>query len=261
MWSSRIFVVVLSIAGFLSTLQGTYRITFTQRPLLGHRCALNNMTDMPVLGNLTNNAYAQCVWRCLSNKNCVGISHNIVYNYCELSAQLCEYLEPNEEFIVNFYGVHFYDEDHKYCLQWKSLDQYDPRKAVAFPLSPSSPQSIIAVARILHATGLYPGKYKRYQKFDIRAVLESGKHAVAKVGEVLLLGPGCRSIWVAYLALSALPVGAVVGGHIGEELLYVARTIRGNDYGIGYFRKSTQRGYFRMKSNVKTKTIELLVLL
>ena len=251
-------LILLRITCILSSRHGTCRKTITQPPLLGYRCAFNNTST---LTNLTDTAYAQCVWRCLSTKDCVAISHNNIYNYCELNTLLCEFLEPNEEFVVNFYGVHFYGKDHRYCLQWVSLDYYDPQKAVAFPIPPDSPENIITVARLSHDAGVYPGKYRLYPKIDIRALLETDQHVVMHVGEVLQLGSGCQFAWVAYEPPNAIPLGAIIGGHIGGEILYVARTVRRGSYGIGYFRQSTQFGHFRMKTSVKTKTMELLVLL
>ena len=204
------------------------------------------------MGLLFNIAHAQCVWRCLSSKTCVVISHNLLYNYCELSVELCDHLEPNEEFTITIYGA-----EVRTCMQqWVSVSEYDPQRAVAFKKSKSS-GDLIAVGRVLHNTSIYPAKHKRFLSFDFRANVNT-RMLKTDDGEVLLLGSNCLTAWVRYSVPNAFPVGAVVGGQIGEELLYVARA-RKLEYSIGYFKKETQLGYFTSGGAFTTDTMEILV--
>ena len=246
-WAGILFVSL----GLFTTQSATCRTSFTQQPLLGYRCVLSNSS----LISRTNAAHAQCVWRCLSNKNCVVINHNFLYNYCEIGAELCDHLEPNEEFIINVYGA-----EVRICLQqWVPVSEYDPQRAISFPKSESS-RNLIAVGRVLHKTDIYPTKHRRFLSFNFRAVVDNRIFDPAD-GEVLLLGSDCLNSWVMYSVSQALPVGAVVGGHIEEELLYVARVKKRGEYSIGYLRKERQMGYFAKGGVLKTDTMEILVVL
>ena len=241
---------LLILIGFFTTQCATCRTSFTQQPLLGYRCVLNGSSS---LINWTNTAHAQCVWRCLSSKTCVVISHNFLYNYCELSLDFCDHLEPNDEFIVNIYEA----VGATCLLEWVSVSEYDPQRAVAFPKSEGS-GDMIAVGRSLHSTGIYPAKHRRFLNFNFRTVVDN-RFFDSDDGEVLLLDSDCSTSWVAYSAPNAFPVGAVAGGHIGKETLYVARMKKNGQYSLGYFRKETQLGYFISKRIVTTDTMEILV--
>ena len=242
--------ILLIHLGHFTTPVAACRESFTQQPLLGHRCVLNHSSS---LTNWTNTAHAQCVWRCLFNKDCVVISHNILYNYCELSVKLCDHLEPNKEFSVNIY-----EATSRTCLQeWVSVDEYDPQRAVTFLQSERSGK-LLAVRRILHHSGIYPAKHRRYERFDFRGVVNN-RMIDSKDGKILLLGPNYLTAWVPYSVPNVLPLSAVVGGYIGDDVLNVARANIWEQYVIRYFRKETQLGYFPRRVVIKTETMEVLV--
>ena len=120
---------------------------------------------------------------------------------------------------------------------------------------------MFAVGRVWHNTGIYPAKHRRFSPFNFRAVVNNDRIFNPADGEVVLLGLDCLTAWAKYSVPNALPVGAVVGGHIGEEILYVARAQRRVAYNIGYFRKERQLGYFASDGVLKTDTMEILIAL
>ena len=246
--------IIYVIVGHFVVLCETCRTAYTQRPLLGYRCVLNNAS---IITNLTSIEHAQCRWTCLSRSNCKVISYNKVCNYCELGTELCHYLEPNEEFIVNLYG-----KERRHCLEWVSLAEYDPQRAVAFPNGLLS-EDIVAVARVSHTTVIYRGRYQRYQRYKIHVVYEDDYMDVKYDGEVLLLRPGCLTAWVPHSVANTIPAGAVSGGYIGEETLYVGRVMmHDGKYTIGYFRKDAGLAYYKKRTTmVQDNTTEILVLL
>ena len=242
------------IVGHFNIISETCRTTHTQPPLLGYHCVLNNTS---VATNLTSISHVQCRLACLSRNNCIVISYNHVYNYCELGSDMCSYLEQNEEFIVNLYG-----KDRRNCLEWVPLTEYDPQRAVAF-LNGLLSKNIVAVARVPFNTGVYPGKYQLFRNYAIHVAFDNDERIVRYDGEVLLVNPGCYSAWLAYSVPNTIPSGAVSGCHNGKENLYVARAmISDNRYVIGYFRKDSGLVYYKYPNTVvKNDTAEILVLL
>ena len=247
--------IIFLIVGHFNMLCETCRTTYTQQPLVGYRCVLNNSS---IVTNLASIGHAQCHLTCLSRNSCIVISYNHIYNYCDLADEICNYLEPNEEFTVNLYG-----KDRRNCHQWVPLTEYDPQRAVAFLNGPSY-KNIVAVARVSHNTGIYPGKYQRYKYYKLHVVLNNGNMIIKYDGEVLLADPDCYTAWLAYSIPNTMPAGAVGGGQIGDETLYVGRAMRQDGkYAIGYFRKNAGLYYYFDKPTevVKNDTMEILVLL
>ena len=247
--------IMFFIVGHFNILCETCRTTYIQQSLVGYRCVLNNAS---VVTNLISIEHAQCHLSCMSRSNCIVINYNHVYNHCELGAKMCNYLEPNEEFIVNLYG-----KDRRNCLEWVPLVEYDPQRAVAFLNGPLS-NNIVAVARVSHSTGIYPGKYQRYRKYKIHVVFDNGNMIIRYDGEVLLVDPGCYTAWLVYSVPNTIPAGAVGGGQIGNETLYVGRGMRQDGrYAIGYFRKNAGFYYYFDKpiEVVNNDAMEILVLL
>ena len=229
------------------------RTAFTRQPLLGHQCVLDNTTSLTIW---LNTFRPQCVWRCLSTESCLVVSHNHRLNYCELSTQLCDRIEPNPDFSVNIYGM-----DRRLCISWVPDSEHDPERAVEFIRIPGI-KTKIAVSRIQNKKGSYPGKQRRFGKFDTDAAVNASTYVRQENAEVLLVDSACRWLWLAYKAPNALPVGAVEGGYAEKEPLYIARQMHNNLYTIGYYKSSAQLGYFVNFDQVKLeKDMKILVII
>ena len=232
----------------------TSRTNFTRQPFLGYRCQLN---DTSYQMTLLNTSRDRCVWRCLSNDSCIVLSYNHMFNYCELSVQLCDSVMQDTHFSINVYGI-----DRKRCLHWVPESGYDPQKAVVFPVAAHLTYNI-AVARKRVNSGLYPGKQNRGSTLDIIIVMYEDIIVSDKRGEILLVDSACLWEWIPYTSPNILPVGAVEGGYDPkQEPLYVARARFENFYSTGYYKASNMLGYFMIWGEVRTAyTMDILVIL
>ena len=194
----------------------TLRRAFTRQPLLGYRCVTDNAPNLTTLLDIDR---AQCVWRCLSSYDCVGVSHNHRLNYCELSRRPCDRVMSDEDFSVNVYGI-----DRKLCLQWVPESEFDGQKAVMMKKDPPLEKKI-AVARMNQNSGLYPGRQNRFNLMKIKIAVDENTFVLGVRGEVLLMDESCVWAWIPYASSDNLPVGAVVGGYDVEGLLYIARNL------------------------------------
>ena len=221
----------------------TLRRTFTRQPLLGYRCVTDNAPNSTTLLDIDR---AQCVWRCLSSDDCVGVSHNHRRNYCELSRRPCDRVVSGEDLSVNVYGI-----DRNLCLQWVPESEFDGQKAVMMKKNPPLGKKI-AVARMSKTTGLYPGRHNRFGLLKIQIAVDENTAVSGGRGEVLLVEESCVLVWIPYASPGNLPVGAVVGGYDVEELLYVARVFVDGAYSTGYYKSSKSLGYFVFGGGVRT---------
>ena len=228
--------------------------------LMGYRCVMDNLSD---LLTFANTARPQCVWRCLSLKTCMVVSHKGVDDICELAMQRCDRLEAHADFSINVYGIHRGE-----CVYWISVTSYDQQKAVIFPQGGNG-TSKIAVSRIVRNTRVYPGKVIDIEPPRIRflsvVAVSANEYALSRTGQVLHLSPTCQPAWMPYSTTNNLEIneaGSVVGGHIANNGdVYVARARFGYIYRIGYYRP-TGLGYFviRGKVNATAHYLEMLVL-
>ena len=236
------------------TLSTACETTYTRQPMLGQRCHLDNPENLTTLQNIDRE---QCVCKCLFSESCTVLSHNHQLNYCELSPQFCDNVVPDANFTINVYGI-----ERSLCLRWVSRDQYDLQTAVTFLKNPAL-TSILSVGRKQDSTGLYPGKYQK-NSLIIEYVANASTFFMTNTNcEVLLVDPGCMWAWIMYTAGNELPVGAIAGGYYGEDILYVARCkLQGTDYALGYYRPSSQLGYFAHWRAAHTKrNLEMLVIM
>ena len=254
------FVLLLIL--FFGTRSGvTFRTSYTKSPLLGYRCVMDDPSN---LMTFTNTARPQCVWRCLSLRDCMVVSHNGVDDTCELAMQRCDRLQTHLDFSVNVYGI-----DRKKCTNWVSAAFPDERKAVVFPQGTNG-ASKIAVSRIVLDTGVYPGKLMPktpfHNKFLSVVAVSATEMTSSRNGQVFLLSPSCQPAWIPYSLANSSEISGpelVVGGRIGnKEDVYVARARFGYISSIGYYRPRTGLGYFVVggKANASVDYLEMLVL-
>ena len=250
--------LVLLLVAFSGISPGvTLRTAYTKKPLLGYRCV---MDDPYNLMTFTHTARPQCVWRCLSLCACMVVSHNGLDDTCELAMQRCDRLQGYRNFSVNIYGI-----DRSKCTHWVSKTLYDAQKAISFQQKASAAYKI-AVARLVLNTGVYPGKNIRFLNHGIYVAVSATEiRASLSSGQVLHLSPTCQPAWIPYPSSYSNPlsrIGAVVGGRIGNEDVYVARAHFGPIYNIGYYRLTSQLGYFFMngKANATADDLEILML-
>ena len=254
------FVLLLIL--FFGTRSGvTLRTAYTKSPLLGYRCVMDDPSN---LMTFTNTARPQCVWRCLSLRDCMVVSHNCVDDTCELAMQRCDRLETHPDFSVNVYGI-----DRKKCTNWVSAAFPDEQKAVVFPQGTNG-ASEIAVSRLVLNNGMYPGKLipttPFRNKFLTVVAVSATEMTSSRNGQVLLLSPTCQPAWIPYSLANSGEISGpelVVGGRIGNnEDVYVARSRFDYIYSIGYYRPTTGLGYFVVagKANATANYLEILVL-
>ena len=249
----HVLLLVIVAMRYFVTYTETLRTTYTRQPMLGQRCHLDSPENLTTLLNI---ARAQCVWNCLSRDNCHVVSHEHHLNLCELSPQFCDKVLPHENFTINAYGI-----ERSQCLKWVAPAQYDSQTAVEF-LRQIGSTKVLAVGRIQDNTGLYPGKYLN-TSLTVAYAANASTFVISGNGcEALLVDPGCMWTWIMYTAGNELPVGAVAGGHYRNDVLYVARCTFGIKYAIGYYRPSSQIGYFAHYAAVRNNSdFEILVIM
>ena len=242
------------VTWYCNTLSESCKTTYTRPPMQGQRCHVDNPENLTTLWDINR---LECVASCQSTESCVVLSHNYRLNYCELSPQYCDKVEPNPDFTLNVYGI-----ERSRCVNWAPPAQYDSQTAVEFLRTPGH-WVYLTVGRAKDSTGLFPGKY---QNNTWKVVYAANASAFVKGSncEVLLVDPDCMWAWIAYTPGTVLPVGAIEAGYYGNDLLYVARSMffDGSQYGIGYYWPSLQVGYFAHYADVFNKTdLEILVIM
>ena len=247
--------LVMLLIWTCASLSVTFRTNFTRQPLLGYQCVPGDPASQITW---LDTSRTQCVWRCLSNDDCVVVSHNHRLKRCVLSTQICASVVSHTEFSVNLYGM-----DRKFCSSWVSKSGYIKEKAVEFAKKLDGTSSPIAVARKEVSSGLFPGKCKLSTLFTIIIAVDENTYVSDDRGEILLVDSACFWTWIPYTSPDVLPIGAVAGGQgVSKEPLYVARALFGNTYSIGYYKSSKLHGCFMIRNNVTTTTaMEILVIL
>ena len=244
-------LLVLVVMWYCFTQTETLRTTYTKQPMLGQRC---HLYEPKYLTTLLNTGRAQCVWRCLSSDNCLVVSHNHHNNYCELSPMTCDKVLPNANFTINVYGI-----ERSQCLRWVPSYQYDSKTAVEF-LRQRNNIIVLSVGRVKDSTGLYPGKYQK-TRWTVDYITKASTFVTTYSNcEVLLVDPGCMWAWIKYTGGNELPVGAFSAGYYGKDTLYVARSMFGIKWAIGYYKPSSQQGYFAHYGRLKIRRLRLQIL-
>ena len=261
MWNRTSCFVLLLMASFGTSPGVTLRTVYTKLPLMGYRCVMDDPSE---LLTFANTARPQCVWRCLSLRNCMVVSHNGADDTCELAIQRCDRIEAHPDFSINVYG-----KARSNCVHWISVTSYDQQKAVIFPQG-GNDTSKIAVSRIVQNTGVYPGKVIDIEPPRIRflsvVAVSANEYALSRTGQVLHLSPTCQPAWMPFSTTNNHEIseaGSVVGGRIANnEDVYVARARFGYIYSIGYYRPTTGLGYFVIggKVNATSDYLEILAL-
>ena len=249
---ANILFIMASI-WYCSNTSTTCRTSFTTRPMLGHRCVINDPSNQSIL---LNTARTQCLWKCLSSDDCVVVSYNHLLNICELSRQLCDTIASAADFSMNVYGMR-----RQFCSQWVPASEFDEQGAIVFPQRLEDSDDI-AVARKKVESALFPGKYQLFGDFKINVAVDENTVVKGQDGEVLLVDPACLFAWVPYQSPNVLPLGAFVGGYdSSKEDLYVARSFTKDTYSIGYYKPSTSFAYFVKGGQARTsETMDILVI-
>ena len=257
MWNRTSCLVLLLMASLSIRPGGTCKTAHTKSPLLGYRCVMDDPSN---LMTFTDTARPQCVWRCLSLRDCLVVSHNGVDDTCELAMQRCDRLAAHPDFSVNVYGI-----ERGKCAHWISTNLFDEQKAVVFPQGANAANKI-AVARLVMNNMVYPGKFTRFGGYRIYVALSATNFEISQSGQVLHLSSTCQPAWISYSPTNNSPVsmaGVVVGGRIDQEPVYVARARFSGIYAIGYYRHTTKQGYFLVQGEAmatSANNMELLVL-
>ena len=109
----------------------------------------------------------------------------------------------------------------------------------------------MAVARMPVNSDIIPGKLTKdtllvWAGYSGGVVYQSGS---SPSSEVLVVDPSCSTVWVDYDASTGapLPARAIVGGHQGSTLLYVARlwvsVPEATDYSFGFYDPDADLAY------------------
>ena len=227
-------VTVLSLVGQVNSTKISKPFChqrYIRQPRKGQRC----VTDTEVYSNKTVLQH-HCTWLCISDPNCLVINFKMKDNHCLFSQRPCLYVESNVDFVTTFMSM------RKPCLKWGTSSDKDIYNAVlTTQIDGTSP---VIAARCSRDNNKVPGKmvvdngryYYPWQGQEFDVVDASGC-------EILLLSPECNASWIPHdsIANDALPVGAVIGGHLNGVLLYVARKYAVHQtghparYSVGYY--------------------------
>ena len=155
--------------------------------------------------DLHQHCWPQCVWRCLSLRDCMVVSHNGVDDTCELAMQRCDRLETHPDFSINVYG-----KARSKCAHWVSNTLYDEQKAVVF-LQGSDDAFKIAGGRLALNNDVYPGKHVRFRDEGIYVAVSTTQVTSSLSGQVLHLSPTCQPAWIPYFPPNSSPVSRALG--------------------------------------------------
>ena len=204
----------------------------TQPPRVSHRC----VTDTEMYANKTVKQ-RHCMLLCMRDPSCQVINFNVMRNYCLLGHRSCLFLERDENYVTIPMKITMP------CLKWIPTAGNDIYKVIS-----SQPSAITNVIRVTKEENEIPGKWG--VGWDIVHYAYKGEEKIdwKEAAEFLTLSPVCTISWVPYDSASGqqLPVGAVIGGHLNNGTLYIARTGSGQSpsHSTGYYDKSNGFGHF-----------------
>ena len=220
----------------------------------GHRC----VTDEDASDRVSVDRH-ECSMMCMHRAKCRNLNYNFVDKKCVLNEGSCLKLIPDE----HFEAVFFEDAWKKICLRW--VPSTGSVTTAMVPMSPCHSLSIYYtcyVARLVTSTHILPGKYEDAGDL-VYSVLHGNRHSSGNK-QVLEVTPGCQVAWVPYVAGSAVPHGAVVGGYladgVGSTLYVIGGVVRQGYTLIGYYDAALGNGWVDYSGPEMPTQMKMLVL-
>ena len=185
------------------------QLRHTQPPLIGQRC----VTDDQMYINSKCKRH-HCTLQCMRNPNCQVINFNKTGSYCLLSQRSCVFLVNDTDFFTTLMT------SREPCLKWESILDNSINDAV-----PITDSSTVVVVRDNKDGNKIPGKWLIGRIFINYSWNGQEASPLRDQAELLIVSPECTISWVSYDSTwgNPLPAWAVIGGHLNDIPLYVAR--------------------------------------
>ena len=234
-----VYIIALSVnASEVSKL--ICRQQHTQPSEVGQRC----ITDNEVYINKTTLQH-HCTLLCMRNPNCQVINFNIVGNYCLLAHRPCVSMEQNINFVTRYMFT------NTPCLKWVANHDNGVHSVISFPAA-DDPSDLLIVVRGRIGQNKIPGKRSSRTGEMHCSWNDKETKFTANQAEFLTASTECNISWVPHDSTSGkpLPVRAVIGGHMNDTPLYVARksaqhiTGHRTAYSCGYYDNTNGLGHF-----------------
>ena len=172
------------------------------------------------------------------------ISYNVNISLCRLSQEKCMYFQWDLEYIAVIMTM------ADPCLRWVSstMSIWTMNRAMRSPVNDGSGVDVF-VARGIYNGDMIPGKYDDFHKKAY--YLTSGVEVMFYDAEFLIVRDGCTVALITYdsITLDPFPMGAIAGGWLQGNLLYVARryqqyqNTRAHGLSSGYYDKAVGLGH------------------
>ena len=228
----------------------------THSPQVGQRC----ITDTEVYVNRTGHQH-HCMLLCMRDLSCQAINFNILGGYCLLSQRPCISLEQNAEFVTRFLAM------KPPCLKWVEHYASGVHRFISFPKANDSSQLLIIVRGRLGNNEI-PGKMSSKRRVMYCSWEGEDIELNETQTEFLTVSSDCNISWISHDSTSGnpLPYRAVIGGHLNDIPLYVARKSAQHypghptKYSAGYYDNVNGIGHFPYKGmDVVYNQVEVLV--
>ena len=214
-----------------------------QSPQVGQRC----ITDTEVYINRTGQQH-HCMLLCIRDLSCQVINFNIFGSYCLLSQRPCVSLEQNAEFVTRFMAM------KPPCLKWVEHYESGVHRFISFHKD-DDPSDLLIVIRGSIGKHKIPGKMSSKRNVPFCSWKGEEIKLTGTQAEFLAVSADCNIGWISHDSTSgnSLPVQAVIGGHLNDIPLYVARKSAQYDprrppkYSAGYYDNVNGLGHFPYK--------------
>ena len=238
-------VLITTVAVIYAIAEKQCRSRTTQIPKDGHRC----VTASKRYTIIQNVPARLCTHICMQRENCNIINYNHEGRYCQLTSEVCLKIVEDPVFTVIDFS----------CLRWVTIaNVVDEMLILCNKQLRSFTSRLVLQSDILVGTCYKKGDYTFVWK-NVTG-WKSGDYN----GEILQILPWCSVIWIPYVPGDPIPVGAVVGGYLGDDPSVETYIISGESKlrprSCGYYNPRTELGYrSSMKAGVMTN-IMILVL-
>ena len=225
------------------------KIKHATLPLLHHRC-IPKSTDEIIFKEAER---PQCEWKCLSMESCLYVNMNPSNASCELGVGGCISVVPSAGYMVKVFTI-----SSRICLLWSLEEQMGREPVKVNDGSQGLYVSRVHVDNALIIGKLVVGSDKFWANFEGRLSVASA------TGKVLTIDEACIWSWLLYTCGKALPVGAVIGGHLASgSPIYVAKRVD-HQYGrlaFGYYSIECVLGNHELDGARTTTKMDILVML
>ena len=230
-------------------------LKFTHRPINGYRCVTDFVTYR-YTDNIKDIQPYTCVHQCIRRSNCSIANYNIKQNACHLSNNVCALVEVDDSYQLSILLNDVLPRPTE-CFEWQPppISQRVLKVTKSQCFIHSGPCS---VSRLKRGGRVLPGTY--FHSAEKLYAADDGETTTIGDEEILTVRAGCLMTLVRFIAGDTIPVGAVVGGHLGDDnsKVYVVR--RRSEF--GYYDPVSAQGYTpRYGDSGVTDELDIVVLL